>query len=85
MLYLFLVFFNFSLLIGNNLTKSLMYIDLSGCIDLTSDCISKLIFSSKSLNTENLYLCDNIQSLSTVNCCRNSENNSGRYCCRSTD
>ena len=76
---------SFSLLISNKLTTNLSFIDLSGCVGLSADCISSLISSSNYLTNENLFLCDNIQmntSLSSVNCCRNLENNSGRFCCR---
>ncbi|CAF1504786.1 unnamed protein product [Adineta steineri] len=79
--------YGLNLLIENNLTKCLEYIDLSGCIGITFDCISFLISSSKNLINENIYFCDNLQSsssllLSTANCCRNVDNYSGRYCCR---
>ncbi|CAF0766905.1 unnamed protein product [Adineta steineri] len=79
--------YGLNLLIENNLTKCLEYIDLSGCIGITFDCISFLISSSKNLIDENIYFCDNLQSsssllLSTANCCRNVDNYSGRYCCR---
>lgn len=75
--------FLFSLLISNGLNKYLTYVDLSGCIGVTSECILSLVSSSKRLSNENLYLCDNLQvSLPNVNCCRNLENNSGRFCCR---
>jgi hypothetical protein len=68
----------------NGITEYLTYVDLSGCIGISSDCISLLMSSSKKLKDENLYFCDNLQSLiSTANCCRNVENSSGRYCCRS--
>ncbi len=74
----------FSLLIVNGINEYLKYIDLSGCIGLSSSCISSFVCSSPNLKEENIFLCDNIQSSlsSTVNCCRNIENNSGRYCCR---
>ncbi len=73
----------FSLLIKNGLTEYLRYVDLSGCIEISSDCISLLLKSSQYLTAENIYFCDNLQSLlSTANCCRNVGNNSGRYCCR---
>ncbi len=76
-------FFFLSLLIDNGITEYLSYLDLSGCIGISSNCISLLTSSSKNLRDENLYYCDNLQSLSlTANCCRNVENNSGRYCCR---
>ena len=75
--------FFISLLIENGLTEYLSYIDLSGCIGITSECIFALISSSKRLSNENISLCDNLQiSLPNVNCCRNVENNSGRFCCR---
>ncbi len=76
---------NFSLLICHGLTEYLKYIDLSGCIGITSDCLSMLISSTEYLKDENIYFCDNLQSsslFSTANCCRNVENSSGRYCCR---
>jgi len=76
--------YGLNLLITNGITECLKYIDLSGCIGINSDCISLLVFSSTNLREENIYICDNLQSslLSTANCCRNLENNSGRYCCR---
>ncbi len=74
----------FSLLIVNGLTENLTYVDLSGCIEISSDCLLSFVCSSKYLQNENLYFCDNLQSslLTTANCCRNVENNSGRFCCR---
>ncbi len=74
----------FSLLIVNGLTENLTYVDLSGCVGISSDCLLSFVSLSKNLQNENLYFCDNLQSssLSTANCCRNVENNSGRYCCR---
>jgi hypothetical protein len=76
--------FIFSLLIVNGLTENLTYVDLSGCIEISSDCLLSFVCSSKYLQNENLYFCDNLQSslLTTANCCRNVENNSGRFCCR---
>ncbi|CAF3475728.1 unnamed protein product, partial [Rotaria sp. Silwood2] len=78
--------FNFSLLINNGITEYLTYIDLSGCIRISCDCLSLLVSSSANLTTENIYFCDNISLslLSTANSCRNVDNNCGRYCCRST-
>ncbi|CAF1471297.1 unnamed protein product [Rotaria magnacalcarata] len=77
--------YGLNLLIRNGLTEYLTYIDLSGCIRITADCLSSLVSSSRNLPSENIYFCDNLSSclLSTANCCRNVENNSGRYCCRS--
>jgi hypothetical protein len=68
---------------SNGITEYLRYIDLSGCIGMSAGCISLLRESSPYLTPENISCCDNLQlSLSTVNCCRNVDNNSGRYCCR---
>ncbi|CAF0803646.1 unnamed protein product [Rotaria sordida] len=78
--------YGLNLLINNGITEYLTYVDLSGCIRISCDCLSLLVSSSSNLKSERIYFCDNISLslLSTANCCQNVDNNFGRFCCRST-
>ena len=62
----------------------LQYLNLSGCLNLSSTAMHLFFQMTNSLNGENVYYCDNIEDgplKATANGCENLEINK-KFCCR---